>query len=144
MQEISVKEIKRYDFIRTKKYVDDLLFNLKHYSMKLLCLLPPGANVKVDLIDKVQESRTNTSKIEKYIEKKDYLEPMIKEELNKISNSIKLMTENEKTMFEELYIYQNTEFDISEKYGWSRSKVVHLKKSFIIKIALSKGMDYEK
>ena len=75
MQEISVKEIKRYDFIRTKKYVDDLLFDLKH---------------------------------------------------------------------EELYIYQNTEFDISEKYGWSRSKVVHLKKSFIIKIALSKGMDYEK
>ena len=36
------------------------------------------------------------------------------------------------------------ELDIQEKLGWSYNKISRLRKSFIIKLALSKGMDFEK
>lgn len=143
MLELSNKEIKRYNYIKTKEYVDDILFDLKHLGTKLMCLTPPDSGRHVSFLDKVQESKTKGSKIEKYIEKKDYIEREIKKELSKIEDSILLMTPNEKLLFEEVYIYQNTDFDIEEKLGWSHKKVLHIKKSFVIKIALSRGKDFE-
>ena len=53
------------------------------------------------------------------------------------------MTNNEKLLFEEIYIYQNKDFDIEEKLGWSKNKMLHIKKSLIIKISLSNGKDFE-
>lgn len=144
MQELSVKEIKRYNYSKAKEYVDELLFDLKHISTKLVCLLPPGYTHQLSFVDKVQESHTNNSKIELYIENKDYYERQIKKELEKLKNNIEVLTENEKTIFEETYIFQNTDIDVQEKLGWSYNKINRLRKSFIIKLALSKGMDFEK
>lgn len=38
------------------------------------------------------------------------------------------MTEDEKLIFEEMFIYQTTDFDIEEKTGWSKKKYYTLKK----------------
>ena len=109
-----------------------------------MCLLPPNAGRQISLLDKVDGTLQNGSKQEKYVEKKDYLEKEIQKELEKHSSSLGLLTKDEKKLFEEMYINQNCDYDIEEKLVWSHSKVLHLRKSFIIKIALSMGMDFEK
>ena len=144
MQELSNKIIRKYNYIKAKEFVDDLLFDLKHLGVKLMCLLPPDAGRKIDFLDKVNESRSNSSKQERYVEKKEIIEQNIKKELEKIADSLSKLSIDEKLVFEELYIYQNTDYDIEEKLGWSHNKINHIKKSMIIKIALSKGEDYEK
>lgn len=143
MQELSLKEIKRYNYAKTKEYVDDELFELKHLGTKLVCLLPPGLSRNISFVDKVQESHTNQSNVETYIEKKDYLERKIKDELKNFEDSLKIMSIDEKIVFEASYIFQNTDMEIMERYDWSRNKLLHVRKSFIIKFSLSKGKDFE-
>ena len=41
------------------------------------------------------------------------------------------------------FIYQNNIVQIEEKYGWSIDKIKHLRKSYMIKFALSKGEYFE-
>ena len=144
MQELSNKIIRKYNYIKAKEFVDDLLFDLKHLGIKLMCLLPPDAGRKIDLLDKVNESRSNSSKQERYVEKKELIEQAIEKELERIEDSISKLSIDEKLIFEEMYIYQNTDYEIEEKLGWSHNKINHIKKSMIIKIALSKGEYYEK
>lgn len=144
MQELSNKIIRKYNYTKAKVFVDDLLFDLKHLGVKLTCLLPPDAGRTISFLDKVCESRSNSSKQEIYVEKKEIIEQDIKKELDKIEDSLSKLSIDEKLMFEEMYIYQNTDYDIEEKLGWSHNKINHIKKSMIIKIALSKGEDYEK
>ena len=144
MQELSNKIIRKYNYIKAKEFVDDLLFDLKHLSVKLMCLLPPDAGRKIDFMERVNESRSNSSKQERYVEKKELIEQAIEKELERIEDSISKLSIDEKLIFEEMYIYQNTDYEIEEKLGWSHNKINHIKKSMIIKIALSKGEYYEK
>ena len=144
MQELSNKVIQKYNYTKAKEFVDNELFRLKHLGIKLMCLIPPNAGRQISLLDKVDGTLQNGSKQEKYVEKKDYLEKEIQKELEKHSSSLGLLTKDEKKLFEEMYINQNCDYDIEEKLVWSHSKVLHLRKSFIIKIALSMGMDFEK
>ena len=67
----------------------------------------------------------------------------IKKEIEKYEDNLRLMTEDEKLIFEEMFIYQTTDFDIEEKTGWSKKRILHVKKSFVIKFALSMGVDFE-
>ena len=129
MKELSDKEIKRFNYTKVKEYVEDELSYLTHLGTKLFCLLPPGAGRQISFLEKVDGTIQNGSRQEKYVEKKDYLERQIKEEL---------------MVFEELYIFQTTVENLEEKTGWSKNKVVHIKKSFMIKFSLSMGMDFEK
>ena len=144
MKELSDKEIKRFNYTKVKEYVEDELSYLTHLGTKLFCLLPPGAGRQISFLEKVDGTIQNGSRQEKYVEKKDYLENEIQKELEKHSSSLGLLTKDEKKLFEEMYINQNCDYDIEEKLVWSHSKVLHLRKSFIIKIALSMGMDFEK
>ena len=144
MNVLSNKIINKYNYSKVKDYVEDELFNIKFLGTKLMCLLPPDAGRQMINIDKVDSSHSNTSKLEKYVEKKDYLEREIEKEKTLHKESFDLMTEDEIIIFEEMFIYQNTDLQISEKYDWSNTKINRLKKSFMIKFALSKGMDFEK
>jgi len=144
MQELSSKIIRKYNYVKTKDFVEDLLFDLKHLGLKLTCLLPPNAGRQISFMEKVYESKGNSSKQERYLEKKEQIEYEIKKELEKLEDSISLLSENERIVFEETFIYQNMDSDVEDKYGWSHVKTVHIKKSMIIKIALSKGAYYEK
>ena len=144
MKELSDKEIKMYNYIKVKDFVDNELSYLSHLGTKLFCLLPPGASRKISFMEKVDCSPSNSSSQERFVEKKDELERKIKNELNKYNDNFRIMTKDELIAFEELYIYQATEENIEEKTGWSRNKLVHMKKSFMIKFALSMGADFEK
>lgn len=144
MKELTLKEINRFNYVKTRKYVDKELSYLSHLGMKLTCLLPPDAGRQLSFTDKVNLSLPNSSKQEKYVEKKDYLEYQIKTEINKIKDILLKMSKDELFIFEKIYIYQNTEDDIMEENNWSESKLIRIKKSFIIKFALSKGIDFEK
>lgn len=144
MKTLSEKIISRYNYSKIRDYVENDLFRLIELGIKLTCLLPPGAERRIFLLENVNESKSSESKQEKYIEKKDYIEREIKKEMEKNKDSFNLMTEEEMIIFEEIFIYQNTEQGIEEKYCWSKNKIIHLKKSFLIKYALSKGQDFEK
>ena len=143
METLSVKMIKKYDYIKAKNYVEDELYNLKILGTRLMCLLPPDAGRQINLLDKVCESRSRGSKQEKYVEKLDYLEREIDNEFKKHEDSIALLNEEEIVLLKEDFIYQSKGIDIWEKYGWTVDKVKHLRKSYIIKIALSKGQYFE-
>lgn len=144
MKELSDKEIKRYNYTKVKEYVEDELSYLTHLGTKLFCLLPPGAGRQMSFLEKVDGTVQTGSKQEKYVEKKDYLERAIKSELKRFEEHFKIMTKGELKVFEELYIFQNTVEGLEEKTGWSKNKIVHIKKSFMIKLTLSMGMDFEK
>lgn len=144
MKELALKEIKRYNYSKVKDYVEDELAYLSHLGTKLSCLLPPDAGRQMSFIERVDGTRPNGSKQEKYVEKKELLEQEIKKEINRLDNNLKLMTKDELLIFEEVYIYQTTDDTLEERYCWSRNKILHMKKSFAIKFALSMGMDFEK
>ena len=144
MKELSDKEIKRFNYTKVKEYIEDELSYLTHLGTKLFCLLPPGAGRQISFLEKVDGTVQNGSRQEKYVEKKDYLERQIKEEKKKYEENFKIMTKEELMVFEELYIFQTTVENLEEKTGWSKNKVVHIKKSFMIKFSLSMGMDFEK
>jgi len=144
MKMLSIKMIKKYDYKKTKEYVEDELYNLKILGTRLMCLLPPDAGRQISNNERVDGSITNGSKQEKYIEKKDYIEREIKKEFEKHKNSFDLFVEDEMVVFKEEFIYQNSYEEIEEKYGWSLEKIKHIKKSYMIKFALSKGVYYEK
>ena len=143
MKELLNKEIKRYNYNKTKDFVEDELSYLSHLGTKLFCLLPPGAGRTISFLEKVDGTKPNGSAQEKYVEKKDYLERELKKEIEKYEDNLRLMTEDEKLIFEEMFIYQTTDFDIEEKTGWSKKRILHVKKSFVIKFALSMGVDFE-
>ena len=143
MKELSNKEIKRYNYTKVKDYVENEFAYLSHLGTKLYCLLPPDAGRQISFLDKVDGTITSGSKTERYIEKKDLLERKIKEELDKYEYNFKLMTKDELLIFEEFYIHQSTEEGLEEKLGWSKNKIVHMKKSFMIKFTLSMGIDFE-
>lgn len=144
MKELSLKEIRRYNYSKVKDYVEDELAYLSHLGTKLSCLLPPDAGRQMSFMERVDGIKTIGSKQEKYVEKKDILEQEIKKELNRLEDNLKLMTKDELLVFEEVYIYQSTDETLEERYCWSRNKILHMKKSFSIKLALSMGMDFEK
>lgn len=144
MKELTLREINRFDYQKTRKFVDKELAYLSHLGTKLTCLLPPNAGRQLSFTDKVSLSFSNSSKQEKYVEKKDYIEYQIKTEIDKIKDSLLKMSKDELFIFEKIYIYQNTETDIMDETSWSQSKLIRIKKSFIIKFALSKGIDFEK
>ena len=56
MEVLSVKMIGKYDYIKTKNYVEEELFNLKILGTRLMCLLPPDAGRQINLLDKVSEN----------------------------------------------------------------------------------------
>ena len=136
--------ISKYNYSKVKEFVEDELFNIKFLGTKLMCLLPPDAGRQMSSKDKVDVSFPNGSKQEKYVEKKDYLEREIEKEKLLHKDSLDLMTEEEIIIFEETFIYQLSDFQIEDKYLWSNTKINRLRKSFMIKYALSKGMDFEK
>ena len=109
-----------------------------------MCILPPDAGRQINNNERVDGSIINGSKQEKYLEKKDYIEREIQKELDKHKNSLDLFVEDEMVVFKEEFIYQNSYEEIEEKYGWSLEKIKHIKKSYMIKFALSKGVYYEK
>ena len=144
MKMLSLKMIKNYDYKKTKEYVEDELYNLKILGTRLMCILPPDAGRRINNNERVDGSIINGSKQEKYVEKKDYIEREIQKELDKHKNSFDLFIEDEMVVFKEEFIYQNSYEEIEEKYGWSIEKIKHIKKSYMIKFALSKGVYYEK
>ncbi len=143
MEVLSVKMIGKYDYIKTKNYVEEELFNLKILGTRLMCLLPPDAGRQINLLDKVSASYGKSSKQEKFVEKKDYIEREIEKELEKHGDSLALLTDEETVLLKEEFIYQNNIVQIEEKYGWSIDKIKHLRKSYMIKFALSKGEYFE-
>ena len=144
MNVLSKKIISKYNYSKTKEYVEDELFTIKHLGTKLMCLLPPDAGRNISTSDRVDSNYSLGSKQERYVEKKDQLERELEKEKHKYNESFKLMTEDELIIFEEMFIYQLSDIDIEDKYGWSNTKINHLRKSFMIKFALSKGMYFEK
>lgn len=108
-----------------------------------MCLLPPDAGRQINLLDKVSVSYGKSSKQEKFVEKKDYIEREIEKELEKHDDSLALLTDEETVLLKEEFIYQNNIVQIEEKYGWSIDKIKHLRKSYMIKFALSKGEYFE-
>lgn len=144
MQTLSIKMIKKYDYIKVREYVEDELYNLKILGTRLMCLLPPDAGRHINTLDKVDGSYSHESKLEKYVEKKEYIEKELEKEMIKHSDSFAIMNNEEITVLKEEFIYQNTMSDMEEKYGWSLEKIKHLKKSYMIKYALSNGKYFEK
>ena len=144
MKMLSLKMIRNYDYRKTKEFVEDELYNLKILGTRLMCILPPDAGRNISNNDKVDGSFTNGSKTERYIEKKDSIEREINKELDKHKDSLDLFVEDEMVIFKEEFIYQSSYEEIEDKYGWSLEKIKHIKKSYMIKYALSKGMYFEK
>ena len=144
MNVLSSKMIGKYNYPKVKEYVEDELFNITFLGTKLMCLLPPDAGRQICTSEKVDSSHALGSKQEKYVEKKDYLEREIEKEKALHQESFELMTDEEITIFEETFIYQLSDLQIEDKYTWSNTKINRLRKSFMIKFALSKGMDFEK
>ena len=128
----------KYDYKKTKANVDKYMDRFGEDYFKYIGVLPP--NITSHLCEvKVQTSRTLSSSVERYVVQKIELEGEREfiDYLNTIFNIVDNFTEEEQHYFKGVYFLGNNENIISEELRCAIKKLIHIKKSCIIKFALA-------
>ena len=104
MKLLSMSDLKVFDYVKTRKNVEDYLKDLNIIKYKYRNVLPPS--LALNLFDiKVQSSGNTKSQIEAYIEKKDEYERLYKDKLDEINQLVDDMTLYEKRFFIDHFIH---------------------------------------
>ena len=136
MKLLNNEAIIKYDYKKTKANVDDFMKGFEENYFKYISVLPP--NITSHLCEiRVQMSRVSSSPVEKYVIKKISSENDFIEYLNAILNIVDNLTNEEQHYFKGSYFLGNSESLIAEELRCAKKRIVHIKKSAIIKFALA-------
>jgi len=136
MKLLDNKTIKKYDYKKTKANVDIFMKDFEENYFRYIGILPP--NITSHLCEiRVQMSRVNSSQVEKYVIKKIESENDFLEYLNTILCIVDNMTIEEQHYFKGTYFIGNSESIIAEELRCAETRIIHIKKSTIIKFALA-------
>ncbi len=128
--------IKKYDYKLTKTNVDRFMKNFEEYYFKYIGILPPSITTHLCEV-KVQISRVSSSQVEKYVIKKIESEKDFLDYLNTILSIVDNLSIEEQHYFKGTYFIGNSESIIAEELRCAYTRMVHIKKSCIIKFALA-------
>ena len=136
MKLLSMSDLKAFDYVKTRKNVEDYLKDLNIIKYKYRNVLPPS--LALNLFDiKVQSSGNSKSQIEAYIEKKDEYERLYKDKLDEINQLVDDMTLYEKRFFIDHFIHDVKMDDFEKQFRCGKKLVTHIKQSSVIKFALA-------
>lgn len=136
MKLLSMSDLKVFDYVKTRKNVEDYLKDLNIIKYKYRNVLPPS--LALNLFDiKVQSSGNTKSQIEAYIEKKDEYERLYKDKLDEINQLVEDMTLDEKRFFIDHFIHDVKIDDFEKQFRCGKKLVNHIKQSSVIKFALA-------
>ena len=136
MKLLSMSDLKAFDYVKTRKNVEDYLKDLNIIKYKYRNVLPPS--LALNLFDiKVQSFGNTKSQIEAYIEKKDEYERLYKDKLDEINQLVDDMTLYEKRFFIDHFIHDVKMDDFEKQFRCGKKLVTHIKQSSVIKFALA-------
>jgi len=140
---LSLNTMKKYDFNKTKKNVDkfmeplyELLYQYRHIS-------PPTVSFKNGIVG-FHSSGKITNPTEDYALRKINTEEKVKEYYKLIESILETLRYDERICMKAEYLEELTREGLSEKLNCSIPTIVSIKKSAIIKFALSLGIAVKK
>lgn len=137
------KNIERYNYKDLKLNVDLFMNSFSELYFKYINITPRSITSRLREVV-VDFTKSNTSYIEQYIEKKDEFEHKYLSELECILNILDNFTYQEQYFFKGVYFNDISEAVIREQLQVSRNGLDHVKRSAIIKFALAFDMVDEK
>lgn len=136
MKLLDNKTIMKYDYKKTRANVDQFMKDYEENYFKYIGVLPPCLTSHLCEI-RVQMSRVNSSKVEKYVIKRIETEQEFLDYLNTILSIVDNLTIEEQHYFKGAFFIGNSENIISEELKCAETRIIHIKKSCIIKFALA-------
>jgi len=143
MSLLNWQRIKRYNYKETKLNVDDYMEDFSELFFRFINITPKSlsSRLKEAVVD---FTRSNTSYIEQYVEKKDEAERRYLEKLDSILNTLDNLSYQEQVYFKGIYFHDLSEAALRDKLNVSRNGLDHIKQSAIIKFALAFNLAEEK
>ena len=136
MELLSSEVIKKYDYEKTKKKVDQFMGQFEENYFKYLSVLPPNITSHLSEI-KVQMSNLSNSAIERYVLKRIEKENEFIEYLNIILKIVDNLTLSEQQFFKGIYFRGNKIDTMFRQFQVADRTFIKNKKSTIIKFALA-------
>ena len=136
MKLLSNEVIKKYNYQKTRYEVDKFMDDFEENYFKYISVLPPSITSHISEIN-VQSSRPSASAIERYvINVSEFKEEFLKN-LKTVMKVVNTFTREEEQYFKKYYFRGISENDIMEDLKCSIKRIIHIKKSCIIKFALA-------
>ena len=136
MKLLSLNKLRMFDYVNTKKNVEEHIKDLNIIKFKYRNVLPPS--IASNLFDiKVQSSSISRSQIEAFIEKREEYEKEYSDKLNEINNVINSFSFYEKRFFKDHFINGIKLHYFEKEFCCGERMVEHIKRSSVIKFALA-------
>ena len=136
MKLLSNEVIKKYDYQKTRSAVNEFMEGFEENYFRYISILPPSITSHLSEI-KVQTSMTSTSALERYIIKKIELEEEFIQNLDLVLKIVDGLTFEEQHYFKGVFFLGNSESMIMEELQCAEKRLIHIKKSCILKFALA-------
>ena len=136
MKLLSLKELEMFDYVKTRKNIEEYLENINIMKYKYQNVLPPSIASKLFDI-RVDASKLEQSAIESYIIKKDEFERKYKSKLLLIELTLSNLSRLEELFFKDHFIHGFPLYTFEKQFNCGPDKVEHIKKSSVIKFALA-------
>lgn len=133
---LSSNIVDKYDYMKTKKKVDQFMAPLCEKIYEYRNLTPPSITAHLkDIV--VQESHDNKSPQERYVMKKLDTQEEVEKYFEAIQSVIDLLNDVEKLCFKAEYLSNLTIIKLVNKTKLSEITIKRIRKSCIIKFALA-------
>ncbi len=133
---LSSSIVNKYDYMMTKKKVDQFMAPLCEKIYEYRNLTPPSITAHIkDIV--VQESHDNTSPQERYVMKKLDTQEEVEKYFEAIQSIIDLLNDVEKLCFKAEYLSDLTISKLVVKTKLSEMTIKRIRKSVVIKFALA-------
>lgn len=135
MKLMSLKDLKMFDYQKTRENVLEYLKDLNTIKYKYRNILPPS--LALNLFDiKVQSSGIPKSQVESYVEKRDEYERLYNEKLMNIENILTDLNFYERKFFKDHFINGVKIKQFEKEFRCGPDMVEHIKQSSVIRFAL--------
>lgn len=143
MSLLNWQRIKKYNYKETRLNVDVFMDDFNESFFKYINITPKSLCSKLkDVV--VDFTKSNTSYIEQYVERKDEAEREYLEKLDNILNILDNLNAQEQYFIKGTYFHELSESAIRDKLQVSKNGMDHVKQSAIIKFALAFNLAEEK
>lgn len=136
MKLLSSEVIEKYDYKKTRSMVDEFMQEFEENYYRYINILPPSITSRLTEV-KVQLSGVPTSKVESYVIKRIECYEEYEKYLEAILRVVENFSAQEQHFFKSIYFIGNTELMLEDELQCSAKKIIHIKKSCIIKFALA-------
>ena len=143
MKLLSLKELKSFDYVKTKEKVLAYLEDINLAKYKYLNVMPPSIVSRLYDI-RVQSTPISRSRVESYVILKEEFEREFKDKLEEIDSIISTMSKIEQRFFIDHYIHGTKIILVQDQFKCGRERIDTIKKSATIKFALLVGIEVYK